>query len=94
MLLLPPAEKNSLIQMRYGSVLQIPASKDKNRVYFSNTNTVPKEGLEYLIRLTKKHKEFKIINLYSNSSFTMATSQHFKILLVVPKISLDEKRDL
>lgn len=93
MLLLSPAEKDFLIQMRYGSVLQIPVSKDKNEVYFSNTNTMPKEGLEYLIRLTKTHEEFKIINLFCNSSFTIVTSQHFKILLVVPNISLDEKYD-
>lgn len=43
MLLLSP-----VMQMRYGSVLQIPVSKDKNKVYFSNTNIMPKEGLEYL----------------------------------------------
>lgn len=79
--------------MRYGSVLQIPASEDKNKVYFSNTNTMPKEDREYLIRLTKNHKEFKIINLYCNSSFSMVTSQHFKILPVVPNISLDKKCD-
>lgn len=94
MLPLSSAEKNFLIQVRYGSVLQIPASKDKNKVYFSNTKTIPKEGLKYQIMLTKNHKEFKVINLYCNSNFTIVTFQHFKILLVVPKISLDEKCDL
>lgn len=80
--------------MRYGSVLQISVSQDEKEVYYSNTNIMPKEGLEYLIRLTKNHKEFKIINLYCNSSFTVATSQHFKTLLVIAKLSLDKKCDL
>lgn len=93
MLLLSSAEKNFLIQVRYGSVLQIALSEDKNEVYFSNTIAMPKEGLKYLIMLTKNHKEFRVINLYCNSNFTMVTSQHFKILLIVPKISFDEKYD-
>lgn len=35
---------------------------------------MPKEDLEYRIRLTKKQKEFKIINLYCNSIFIVVTS--------------------
>lgn len=41
---------------------------------------MPKETLKYLILLKKSEKEFKIINLYCNSDFTII-SQYFKILL-------------
>lgn len=53
-------KKLFLISVRYGSVLWTPFGVGKNKVYFSNTKTMSKETLNYLIILTKSRSNLKL----------------------------------